>query len=72
MGYSPWCCKDSDTTEHGSPGDNQELLNKSKFHHELQGVKLLSWASGATGVKKELQPWGKPELREQDSESGLP
>lgn len=25
-----------DVTEHGSPGDNQELLNKSEFHLELQ------------------------------------
>ena len=59
VGYSPWCCKESDTTEHGSPGDNQELLNKSEFHHELQGVELLSWASGTTGVKKRVATLGQ-------------
>ena len=31
----------------------------------LGQVELQEW-------RKELQPWGKPELREQDSESGLP
>ena len=54
MGYSPWGHKELDTTEHGSPGDNQELVNKSEFHHELQGIELLSWASGAMGVKKRV------------------
>ena len=46
-------------TEHGSTGDNQALLNKFEFHHELQGVGLLSGASGAMGVKKRVATLGQ-------------